>query len=481
MRFTQPPKDVLQRLRTLRTTADAPTRGGRVLSYVYDTGREELDTLADAAALEVLHLNGLDPFVFGSIATMERDVVAFVRSLLNGDAAEERVVGTVTSGGTESVLLAVLAARELAPGKRRIVAPATRHPAFAKAAKLLGLDLAIIPVDEAGRVDDDAFVAALDDDVVLAVLSAPSYPSAALDPIGRLAPLCAAAGVDVHVDACFGGLALPFWPGVPAWDFRVPGVVSISADLHKFGYSPKGASVLLQRGEARQRAHFFADVDWPGYPVATSTLLGSRQPAGLAAAWAVMSALGEQGFADLMRSCVASARAIHAGVASIDGLHIVGEPVGPALAVAADGNAEAAVDPLLLTDALRTRGFYAQAQPAFVQAHGPTVPASMHLTITPALEANIDALIGALREAADEVRGGVASAPAEMAAALQDADPAALGPEAAHALLQRIGADEAAIGSSTATLMALIARAPRAVSERLLVELLAQRLGDGAR
>ncbi|GAA2172250.1 aminotransferase class V-fold PLP-dependent enzyme [Agrococcus versicolor] len=472
MTFAIQPDEVLARLRTLRAERDAPTKGGRVLSYVYDPGVPELHHLVEEAALEVLHLNGLDPFVYGSLAVVEREIGQTMRSLLHGD---DDVVSTCTSGGTESVILAVLAAREANPGRTRIVAPTTRHPAFAKAAHLLGMRLDVVPVTADGVADVDAFVAALDDDVALAVVSAPSYPHGVVDPIEAIAAACAERGIDVHVDACFGGMVLPFLPDVPAWDLAVPGVTSISADLHKYGYGPKGASVLLQRGQDRQRGMMFADADWPGYPVATSTLLGSRQAAGLVAAWAVLQSLGTVGFGELQGRCASIAAAIRATVEGIDGLRVIGEPVGVAIAIAADATSDSPVDPLRLGDALVARGFLAQAQPGLQQVGGPALPTTLHLTVTPALHAHLDELLAALVSTAESVRG-VPAATGEAAAPLQALEGTTLDAATAGAILAQLGVEQ--LGTDRAELIAVIEATPRTVVHRLLVELLARELGD---
>lgn len=471
MTFEVAPDAVLARLEAMRAH-DAPTRGGTVLSYVYDSGVAEIDALAEEAARRCLHLNGLDPVVFGSIAQLEREVVAFVRDLLHGD---DRVVGTVTSGGTESILLATIAAAAVHPEARRIVAPATRHPAWRKAAQLTGLELDIVPVDADGVVDPDAMAAALGPDVALVIASAPSYPTAMLDPIEAIAAACATARVDLHVDACIGGLALPFWPEVAPWDLGVPGVTSISADLHKYAYAPKGASVLLTRRREQRAGHYFADVEWPGYPVVTSTLLGSRQPAGLAAAWAILTGLGTSGLQSLMDSCARSTRRIADTVQGVDGLRVVGDPCGPLLALAADDADEAdGVDPLALVDGLRARGFLAQSQPGLRQPHGPRMPATAHLTITPALEQHLDELCAAIEAAAADARGHRAPGPLLTAlGSVESGDPAAV----LAALQTAIGsADAASFTAAGADLFDLIGMLPPSVTETLMIKVLAAHL-----
>ncbi|MGF2948806.1 pyridoxal phosphate-dependent decarboxylase family protein [Microbacterium alcoholitolerans] len=483
--------DVLDRLRRLRAD-DAPTHGGRVLSYVYDSGLAELDELADAAARLARPLNGLDPTVFPSIAAMERDVIGFARRMLRGGRS---VVGSVTSGGTESCLLAVKTARELwrakhpdAVGRPRLVAPATAHAAFQKAALLFDLDYDPVPCAPDGSVDPADMIARFGPDVALVVVSAPAYPTGLLDPVGAVAPAAADRGIPCHVDACFGGFVLPWWPKLPDWDFRVRGVTSISADLHKFGYAPKGVSVLLHGGRGRQgrlgrRAQFFATTRWAGYPVVNPTLLGSRSASPLAAGWAISQHLGDSGYAELTAAIRRTATAVRRSVDGIRGLVVLGDPVGPAIAVVADESAPEAerVDPHRLADALVGRGWKIQHQPGFTQSDGVRIPHSAHLTLTPALERGIDEFTGALATASDEVRGTPPADARALAAAMRalgyGEGGRVPGPQAAWVLLRLAGAAKVSADAPLATLMALIERLPAPVAEALLSELLA-RLSD---
>jgi glutamate/tyrosine decarboxylase-like PLP-dependent enzyme len=479
--FAEQPDAILDRLRALRA-GDAPTHGGRVLSYVYDPGDDALDDLAAAAIREMQPVNGLDPTTFSSVAALEREVVGFVRGLLHGGGD---VVGSVTTGGTESCLLAVKTARDVwraghpDAGRPRLVAPTTVHAAFQKAAHYLDLMLDPVPVDRDGRVSADAVAARLDDDVALVVLSAPSYPVAALDPVEAVAAACASQGVALHVDACIGGLVLPFWRDargdrLPDWDFAVPGVTSVSADLHKFGYAPKGVSVLLQRGRDRQRAQYFATTRWPGYPVVNPTVLGSKSAGPLAAAWAIIHALGADGFTALADSCRRSTEALRVAIDGIDGLRIVGEPAGPLLAVAADDAVppDRRVDPHHWADAVRASGWVLQQQPGLTQDDGVRVPPTTHLTITPVTERGLPELLPELVAGADAVRGEPAFDPAPLLGGLPPLD-ADLDSATAAAILGGLG-----LGGGTglpdrqAPLLALIEAVPAPVAERLLIELL---------
>jgi len=229
--------DVLTELRALQA-GDLPTHGGATMAYVYDSGRAEIEDISAAAQAAFQWTNALDPTAFPSVARIENDLVGAAVALLGGDAA---TVGTLTSGGTESCLLAVLAARErwrsrpgsrAAPGRPRLLLPVTAHAAFRKAAHLFDLEVIDIPVDpETCRVVPSAVAGLLDDRTALVVVSAPSYPHGVLDPVGEVAALAAAAGVPCHVDACIGGWILPFLDDVPEpFDLSVPGVTSLSVD-----------------------------------------------------------------------------------------------------------------------------------------------------------------------------------------------------------------------------------------------------------
>ncbi len=482
-------EQILERLSELRAD-DAPTHGGRVLSYVYDSGLAELDELAAAAMRQVQSINGLDPTAFPSVARLEADVVGFTRDMLHGD---DDVVGTVTTGGTESCLLAVKTARDLwrtagGVGRARLVVPLTAHAAFRKAAHYFDLDLDVVPVQpDTGCADAGSMIERLGPDVALVVVSAPSYPHAALDPIAEIAGAAAAQGVSCHVDACIGGFSLPWWPDVAPWDFRVAGVTSMSADLHKYGYAPKGASVLLHRGRERRAAQYFATTRWPGYPVVNPTMLGSRSASSLAAAWAIIQRLGDEGYAHLVGRTIDATAALRTAIAGIDGLRVFGEPVGPLLAVVADTERDASVrvDPHRWADAVRRRGWVLQQQPGIVQGDGSALPRSTHLTVTPVTADALDDLAAALSDAADEVRG----APGADVSALEAALPPQLlsilhstsgavgavrvDPEVLASLLRLAGIGvDGSLPSDAAPLTAMIEALPAPLVEQALIGLL---------
>lgn len=477
---------ILGELRALRA-ADAPTHGGKLLSYVYDSGLAELDELAAQAAGLALPVNGLDPTAFGSVPAMEKDLVKFAKNMLHGTSRS--VQGTITSGGTESCMLAVKTARDFwqknnaATGQKpRIVAPITAHAAFQKAAHYFGLTLDAVPVSTDGVVDAADLIARLDSDVALVVVSAPSYPTAQLDPIKEVAAACKQKDISCHVDACIGGFALPWWPGLPAWDFRVPGVTSISADLHKFGYAPKGASVLLQKDITRHRLQFFATTKWPGYPVVNPTMLGSRSATGLAAAWAIVKHLGNSGYASLTDKNRVATEQIIMAVSEIEGLRVMGTPTGPLLALCADDGVQKSrqVDPHHFADEIKRSGFILQHQPAIIQSGGVRIAHSVHLTITPVTLDRLSELVQAMQKAADRVRGRAQANPAFELFALRTLGllrtGATLSPRFAGLLLwaMGVGGGKGSLPKNMAPLMRILEELPPNVAEPLLIEIIAR-------
>lgn len=422
---------------------DLPTHGGRTLAYVYDSGRADLDALAGEALAAYGGSNGLDPSAFPSLAAMQRDLLALGAELLH---APHGYAGAVTSGGTESCLLAVLAAREGAragTGVGQIVAPSTVHAAFHRAAHLFGLHLVLVDVDPSThRADPAELTAALTEDTVLVVVSAPSYAHGVVDPVTPIAAAAAQRGIRCHVDACIGGWVLPFLdePDCPGWDFRVPGVTSVSVDLHKYGYAPKGVSLLLHRDAALRRGHIFATADWPGYGVVNPTLQSTRSGGPIAAAWAVTQALGRSGYAALAAQARAATVAVAAAVDAgrVPGLQVLARPDSTLLALAASPpppGSEAALDVYTVCDELLARGWYAQPQLPFRGG-----PASLHLSFSAATEPIVGQLVEALTQSAAAARAaGPVPVDPHLAGVLAALDPGALDEQTLGMLLAAAG------------------------------------------
>ncbi|RSN48695.1 pyridoxal phosphate-dependent decarboxylase family protein [Actinomadura sp. WAC 06369] len=425
----RPAADLLDRLAALRG-ADLPVRGGKVTAYVYDTGRDAVHDLAAAAYAEMLEVNCLDPTAFPSIVALEREVVGAVADRLGGGT------GVFTSGGTESIMLAVKAARDARPvaGRPQIVLPVTAHPAFHKAAHYLGMEAVAVPVDDGFRADPAAVAAAITPRTVLAVASAPSYPQGVMDPVPEIAEIAASAGVLCHVDACVGGWVLPWLRDtgrpVPPFDLSVPGVTSLSCDLHKYGYAPKGASVVLFADPALRRRAYFASAEWPGYTVINSGVQSSKSAGPLAAAWATLHAVGAAGYRDLAARAMDAAERLAAGLP--DGLRVLGAPVVPLVAVA---STDPALDVFVLADEARARGWFFQPQLSY---RG--IPANLHFTITGVSDTG--ALLDALAASAEAARAaGPPPVPDGLAETVAGLDLDALTDAGFAELLASVGAE----------------------------------------
>lgn len=413
----------LDRLRELQA-ADLPVHGGRTLAYVYDSGLPDVDRIGREAVAAYAGSNGLDPTAFPSLLQMENEVVGFTATLLD---APDTAVGTVTSGGTESCLLAVQSARDGRPDveRPRMVVPSTVHAAFLKAAHYFGVEAVVVPVGPDFRADVAAMTATVDADpdrTVLVVVSAPSYAHGVVDPVGEVAPMAAARGIRCHVDACIGGWVLPYAArlgrDVPPWTFAVDGVTSISVDLHKYGYAPKGTSVLLHRTSAHRRPQYFAHADWPGYTMLNSTMQSTKSGGPLAGAWAVVQSLGDTGYELLSRDVFEAVDRIVAGAADIPALRLVAPPDSTLVALATDDSC----DPFTVCDEMAARGWYVQPQMSYAGQ-----PATVHLSVSAATHAHVDELLAAL---AASVEAAVASGPVtvdpEVGAFIEALDPAAL-------------------------------------------------------
>src|SRR4051794_8544529 len=415
--------DPLARLRQLQTT-DLPVHGGRTLAYVYDSGLAEVDRIGREAVAAYAGSNGLDPTAFPSLLRMENDLVGFALELLE---APDTAVGTITSGGTESVLLAVQAARDAHPEVTdpRMVLPSTAHAAFHKAAHYFGVEPVLVPVGAGFLADAAATEAAVDaapGRTVLVVASAPSYAHGVVDPVTELAALAGARGIRCHVDACIGGWVLPYAArlgrAVAPWTFAVEGVSSISVDLHKYGYAPKGTSLLLHRTSELRRPQFFASAAWPGYTMLNSTMQSTKSGGPLAGAWAVVESLGDTGYELLSREVFEAVDAIVAGTSDIPGVDVLVHPQSTLIALVTDGSCDA----FTVCDELAARDWYVQPQMSYAGT-----PPTIHLSVSAATGAHVDELLAALREsvAAAQQAGPVTVDPG-VVAFIEALDPTAL-------------------------------------------------------
>jgi glutamate/tyrosine decarboxylase-like PLP-dependent enzyme len=399
----RPVEEVLADLEALAVD-DKDFRAGRTFGLVFHVD-EDLERAIHAAHDRFLWHNALSVDAFPSLRRMQVDVVDIAAGLLGGDAVRAEggeAAGFMTSGGTESILLAVKAAkvrglRERGIERPNVVLPMSAHAAFDKGCSYFGLEPRRIDVRADFRADVDAMADAVDDNTVLLVGSAPQYPQGVIDPIGEIAAVAAERGASCHSDACMGGFVLPFLErlgrAIPPWDFRVPGVTSISADLHKYAYVPKGASVLVHRSKELRRDHTFLFDGWSGGMYGSSGILGTKPGGPIAAAWASLQLLGEDGFMTQVAAAVSARERMVAGVRSVPGLDVVGEPE---TTLAAIWSPQKHVDVFKVHDELTRRGWHLDRQ---------APPESLHATCTPVHERVMDDFVGDLREAVSAAGG----------------------------------------------------------------------------
>src|SRR5580704_16563070 len=391
-----PRGEVMQQLLALKQ-GDQDWRGGRVFSLVYSAGDDVHELLSDAQALYSAE-NGLNVLAFPSIGVMQHDIVSNTATLLGADEPESggAVEGYLTSGGTESLLQAVKTARDV--GRERgierpsVVAGESAHAAFTKAADYFDVDLVRVPVDAGFRTSAASLEAACSDDTILVVASAPTYPQGVIDPVADIAALAERRGILCHVDACMGGFLLPFLRDLERFDqpfdFRVPGVTSMSADVHKYGYASKGVSVVLYRSHELARKQLFVTTDWLGGFYASTAMAGTRPAGPIAAAWAAMMHIGTNGYIELTRVAHDAARALRAGIESVDGLEVRGDPRATVMAFGAQD--PDTLDIFAVGERLSAEGWYLDRQ---------NRPDSLHATVHAGSAATVPALVGDLRRA----------------------------------------------------------------------------------
>lgn len=361
---------------------------GRLFGLVYPSRRPDLEALITEVARRYVFGNALNPFKFTELAAFERQVIAAVGTLLN---VPEGGGGTMTSGGTESILMSMLVNRERSRARgvdrAQILVPMSAHPAYAKAAHYFDMELVRIPLDSGYRADVAAAASLLTPATAVVVASAPNYPYGTIDPVSSLASLAAEHGIGCHVDACIGGFVLPFLErlgrDVPPWDFRVDGVTEISADIHKYGYCPKGASVILHRDPDWRGHQVFLYDDWPSGLYGSPAMAGARPAAPIATAWAAINYLGVAGYTETMRGLMETVAKVRSGIEQIPGLEVVGDPIGPVLAVRSD-----LVDLFAVADVMDDRGWNLNRN---------TSPPGIHLMLSPVHADVVDHLLADLR------------------------------------------------------------------------------------
>ena len=326
---------ILAEMRAMRDEEEERWSDGFASGSVYHGDPGHIEFLSEAYTINS-QANPLHADLWPSVIKFEAEIVAMTADMLGGGPdGVTTVCGSVSSGGTDSILLAMKVYRDRGAlngiSEPKLVVATSAHAAFEKAAQYFGMELVKVPVGADQRADVAAMVAAMDDRTVAVVGSAPCFPTGLIDPIEELAAAAAERGIGFHTDACLGGFVLPWAEAlghdVPPFDFRVPGVTSMSCDTHKYGYAAKGTSVVLYRTPELRHLQYYTTASWSGGLYYSPTFAGSRPGALSAACWAALVSMGRQGYLDATARILEAAASVKAGVAGIDGLEVIGDPL----------------------------------------------------------------------------------------------------------------------------------------------------------
>ena len=376
---------------------DPQYKDGRVWSLVYYLDEEHAAFLKESYHRFACE-NGLNPGAFKSLKKMETEVISATADILNGT---EEVCGVVTSGGTESCLLAVKTYRDMARDQRRVkkpemIMPTTAHVAWFKASEYFGVKIRLVPLKRDFTPDLRKLKRMINRNTVMILGSAPEYPHGMIDPIEAMGEIARKRNIPLHVDACVGGFILPFMEmngeTLPPWDYRVPGVTSISADIHKYGYAAKGASTITYRNLDYLRYQMFAYQNWPGGVFASSALLGTRPGGAYAGAWGVMQYFGKEGYRKLARDTAAAVSQLKAGIAAIPELEVMGAPQGPLFSFR---SIDPAVNIYAVGDQMDAKGW---------QVNRNQFPAGLHAMVTAQHLRVVEPYLDDLRAAVETVK-----------------------------------------------------------------------------
>jgi glutamate/tyrosine decarboxylase-like PLP-dependent enzyme len=395
-----PAHEIFDRLDELKRN-DVKWRDGRAFTLVYNAGPEVV-AVAEEAYRRFSAENALNTDAFPSLRHIQAEVVDIVGDWLQVGPGG---AGFMTSGGTESILMAVKAARERGRKERditqpNVVLPTSAHAAFEKGCYYFGLESRRVPVLPDWRADVDAMARAIDDNTVLVVGSAPQYPQGVIDPIPQIAALADQRNINCHVDACMGGVTLTYLEklgqAVPPWNFSVDGVTSMSVDLHKYGYTAKGASVIMHRSKQLRSHQTFVTQNWLGGVYGSSGVLGTKSGGAMAAAWAVLHHLGDEGYLRVTAAARRACLELAAGIEATGQLRLLAAPDATLFAVVA--NDPGRLDVFAVADAMWRRGWYVDRQ-------GP--PNSLHFTVNAIHDGLIPRVVADLGDCLAEV-GAVA-------------------------------------------------------------------------
>ena len=446
---------------------DAPWKTGRTWGYVYDPGEKAMAVGKEAYTM-FLTENALDPTVYPSLIRFENELVSMAAGHVDGD---EQVVGNFTSGGTESILLAVKTARDYFRAKHprvrhpEMILPETGHAAFHKACAYFDIKRVQVPVDKKTfKVDAKTMEHAVTPNTIMLVGSAPSYAHGVIDPIADIGDVALKNNLLFHVDACVGGFMLPYFrrlgTPIPPFGFSVPGVTSLSMDLHKYAYTPKGASIILYRNKALRRFQIFSCASWPGYTVVNNTAQSSKSGGPMAAAWAVLNFMGDEGYLEMARQTRKATQKLVEGIKRIEGLRLLAEPEMCMVAFTSDG-----ASVFSMIDLMTQRGWCIQAQFAYGESRE-----NIHLSVNASNIPWVEDFLGDLEDCVAEAKGLKSSdTPAEIARQFSGVAPEEITDDVLSHMLSLAGLTETGVlPVQTAEINETLNALPAPIRERLL-------------
>lgn len=461
----KPESEILAELESFKS-ADVNWRSGRVMGYIYDAGRQA-EEIGKKAYMMYLTENALDPTIYQSLLKIENDLVGMAAVHLGGD---KNVAGTFTSGGTESILLAVKTARDYFRAthpeiaKPEMVLPMTAHAAFHKAAAYFDVMAVSVPVDEGFRADVKKMRDAVTKNTILIMGSAPSYAHGVVDPIPELGRIALERDILFHVDACVGGFMLPYYRRLgqvfPNFDFTVPGVTSMSMDLHKYGYTPKNASMVLYRSKGLRSHQFFGCSKWPGYSVVNSAIQSSKTGGSMAAAWAVMNFLGDEGYLKIAEHTRNATHKLARGIEGIEGLRLMAKPDLCMFSFTSD-----TIDVFHIIDEMKERGWYIQPQLAFGSSQK-----NIHISMNESSAPHVDELLADLKKSVESARGmATTSSASEVKRLLSEGGGGDVSDEDMSGMMALLGISGSNMPKRMAEINEILNVLPTNLRERLLV------------
>jgi len=349
-------QEILKKMKELKDYELPKWKSGKISGAIYGADEKHYSLQSEVYSMFSI-TNPLHPDIFPSIRKFESEIIKMTRSMLHGD---EQVCGAVTSGGTESIIMAVKAHRDYYSHVKNpeMIVPVTAHAAFNKAGSYLGVKIVQVPIDQNGKASIDSVRKSVNRNTIMIVGSAPNFPHGIIDPIEELAAIAQKNGIGFHTDACLGGFFLP-WVleysngKISNFDFLVPGVTSISCDTHKYGYSTKGTSVLLFKNQDLRHSMYFVFTEWPGGVYASPAMAGSRPGGLIACCWASLVAIGKDGFYEKSKNIYDTVQLVKEGIKKIPQLELVGDSFSNVLAFKARN-----LDIFTISEAMKSRGYH---------------------------------------------------------------------------------------------------------------------------